>query len=182
MSSKKVQAAIGGPSGAETALSAELSYRATANTVQASCIIRQTPIRVSCSRLPSAAHDGTLSPSAHHSSPHYRCRLLLRRAHRRCAATKNALRGFIDRSVGYAVGSLALVADSFHMLKYALYPRSSVRSNLLLSDVLSLVVALYAIKVGYVVIVVLLARSFHSPSVVLRQRERLAVFIRVASC
>ena len=51
------------------------------------------------------------------------------------------------------------------------------------SDVLSLVVALYAIKVGYVVIMVLLAdRSFLSPPVVLRQRERLAIFIRVASC
>ena len=131
MSSKKVQAAIGGPSGAETALSPELSYRATANIVQASFIIRQTPIRVSYSRLPSPVDDGTLSPSAHHSSPYYRCRLLLRRAHRRCAATKNALRSFIDRSAGYAVGSLALVADSFHMLKYALCPRSSARSNLL---------------------------------------------------
>lgn len=34
---------------------------------------------------------------------------------------------------GYVIGSLALVADSFHML----------------NDVLSLVVALYAIKVRY---------------------------------
>ncbi|EJD44266.1 cation efflux protein [Auricularia subglabra TFB-10046 SS5] len=39
---------------------------------------------------------------------------------------------FIELISGYAVGSLALVADSFHML----------------NDVLSLVVALYAIKVG----------------------------------
>ncbi|KAG8678768.1 zinc ion transporter Zhf1, partial [Ceratobasidium sp. 395] len=37
---------------------------------------------------------------------------------------------FVELIVGYAVGSLALVADSFHML----------------NDVLSLVVALYAIK------------------------------------
>ncbi|THH02173.1 hypothetical protein EW026_g677 [Hermanssonia centrifuga] len=38
---------------------------------------------------------------------------------------------FVELIVGYAVGSLALVADSFHML----------------NDVMSLVVALYAIKV-----------------------------------
>jgi zinc transporter 1 len=37
---------------------------------------------------------------------------------------------FIELIAGYAVGSLALVADSFHML----------------NDVISLVVALYAIK------------------------------------
>ncbi|KAL1737337.1 cation efflux protein [Schizophyllum commune] len=46
---------------------------------------------------------------------------------------------FVELIVGYAVGSLALVADSFHMLKYALCLRS---------DVLSLVVALYAIKLS----------------------------------
>lgn len=38
---------------------------------------------------------------------------------------------FLEIIVGYAVGSLALVADSFHML----------------NDVMSLVVALYAVKV-----------------------------------
>ncbi|KAH0838361.1 cation efflux protein [Lanmaoa asiatica] len=40
---------------------------------------------------------------------------------------------FIELIVGYAVGSLALVADSFHML----------------NDIMSLIVALYAIKVRY---------------------------------
>ncbi|KAJ8084090.1 Zinc resistance conferring protein [Marasmius tenuissimus] len=37
---------------------------------------------------------------------------------------------FVELTVGYAVGSLALVADSFHML----------------NDIMSLLVALYAIK------------------------------------
>ena len=40
---------------------------------------------------------------------------------------------FLEIIVGYAVGSLALVADSFHML----------------NDVMSLFVALYALKVGH---------------------------------
>lgn len=39
---------------------------------------------------------------------------------------------FLEAIVGYSVGSLALVADSFHML----------------NDVMSLIVALYALKVG----------------------------------
>ncbi|KAG6878374.1 hypothetical protein C0993_007556 [Termitomyces sp. T159_Od127] len=49
---------------------------------------------------------------------------------------------------GYAVGSLALVADSFHMLKsvYLSFSDFSPIVNTLLSDVMSLVVALYAIK------------------------------------
>jgi zinc transporter 1 len=49
-------------------------------------------------------------------------------------------------SLGYAVGSLALVADSFHMLKYVALPRSSPHSPSR-SDVMSLIVALYAIRV-----------------------------------
>ena len=50
-------------------------------------------------------------------------------------------------SPGYAVGSLALIANSIHMLKYVTFlhscPDSSSRS-----DVMSLIVALYAIRVG----------------------------------
>lgn len=46
------------------------------------------------------------------------------------------------------MGSLALVADSFHMLKFVIFPQHTLRvlpfHN---SDVMSLVVALYAIKV-----------------------------------
>ena len=49
---------------------------------------------------------------------------------------------------GYAVGSLALVADSFHMLKYASFNLNFQITHITpdSSDVMSLVVALYAIK------------------------------------
>lgn len=52
---------------------------------------------------------------------------------------------------GYAVGSLALVADSFHMLKYASFNLNlqTTHSTPDSSDVMSLVVALYAIKARY---------------------------------
>lgn len=51
-------------------------------------------------------------------------------------------------SSGYAVGSLALVADSFHMLKYVAIPQS-VPDSSARSDVMSLIVALYAIRVRH---------------------------------
>ena len=49
---------------------------------------------------------------------------------------------------GYAVGSLALIADSFHMLKYASFNLNLQNTHSIpdFSDVMSLVVALYAIK------------------------------------
>jgi zinc transporter 1 len=50
---------------------------------------------------------------------------------------------------GYAVGSLALVADSFHMLKYVCaHVSKNIKSDPWNSDVMSLVVALYAINVS----------------------------------
>ena len=51
--------------------------------------------------------------------------------------------------IGYAVGSLALVADSFHMLKCVdIVFMSVVDWTNDYSDVMSLIVALYAIKVS----------------------------------
>ena len=49
---------------------------------------------------------------------------------------------------GYAVGSLALVADSFHMLKYVSFNLNLQTTHCTpnSSDVMSLIVALYAIR------------------------------------
>lgn len=60
-------------------------------------------------------------------------------------------------SLGYAVGSLALVADSFHMLKYVPFPLSSPRLSSR-SDVMSLIVALYAIRVCYTLVTFITTR------------------------
>ena len=71
-------------------------------------------------------------------------------------------------SLGYAVGSLALVADSFHMLKYVAFPRSSPHSPSR-SDVMSLIVALYAIRVCILVAFIATRLILHTSSPVKTQ-------------
>ena len=65
---------------------------------------------------------------------------------------------------GYAVGSLALVADSFHMLKcVSILFHGEPHLTLPNSDVMSLIVALYAIKVSFVLALAITLLLHHVP-------------------
>jgi hypothetical protein len=92
-------------------------------------------------------HHGHLSLCPHHLAPHNRPLVLFCRTHCRRVPTPFIAYLPLTVSLGYAVGSLALVADSFHMLKYVDVLRLPPWSSPPSSDVMSLIVALYAIKV-----------------------------------
>jgi len=89
---------------------------------------------------------------------------------------------FIWHLAGYAVGSLALVADSFHMLKSVNIASCKKNpSNSSNSDVMSLIVALYAIKVSACLHTMMPKVLHPHPLVDCPKCNGLALFVWVAS-
>ena len=69
--------------------------------------------------MEAAKHHGNVTVLANNPPLDYRCHFLLLRAHRWSVSLIASCSTYSSSNPsGYAVGSLALVADSFHMLKY----------------------------------------------------------------